>query len=1326
MPGAGDLVITELMYNPRNVPIEDSFEWFELHNPGTTAYSLAGCVLSEATRTHTIGTLNIEPGDFLTLAASALPGFTPDYVHDRDVMLVNSNGGGMTLTCASVLVDSVIYQTSGAWPTNTDGSAIALDPAHYNATDNDDGANWCLATASYGTQDNLGSPGLTNDSCACVPLTACPSPANCGEIADGCGGTLDCGSCTLPQTCGGGGTPNVCGQGACVPTTCSAEGAECGMISDGCGAQLDCGSCTDPETCGGGGTPNVCGCTPTSCSAQNANCGPLADGCGVTLDCGSCTAPETCGGGGDDNVCGCTPLVACPSGLDCGDYSDGCGGTIDCGSCTAPETCGGGGTDNVCGLPQPGAGQVIFTEIMPNPVTVDDTTGEWFELHNPTSSAFSLQGCTLEDNTGSFTISSELQIPAGGYLALARGASPGFTPDLVYTGLALNNTGDELHLICSSILIDEVVFGAGFPLTAGVAMNLDPASSSSTANDLAANWCDATESYNTDLGTPGAANTTCACTPLSSCPGTLDCGDYPDGCGSTISCGTCESNETCTNNVCTCVPLTACPGTLDCGDYADGCGGTINCGSCESNETCTDNVCTCVPLTACPGTLDCGDYSDGCGGTINCGSCESNETCTDNVCACVPLTACPGTLDCGDYSDGCGGTINCGTCESNETCTDNVCACVPLAVCPAGLNCGDYDNGCGGTINCGTCTDPLFCAGGGVPNVCGLPQPGAGQVIISEIMVDPTTAEPDNEWFELHNPSTAAFNLEGCVVADGAGSFTITGALVIPSGGYLSLARSEDPGFTPDYVYPTISLNNGGDSLTLTCSSTVVDAVVFTSGFPIDPGKAMNLSPDSLDATANDDAANWCIASVSYDGNLGTPGAANSTCGSAPTYTVGWCRLQFPPSMISIEGDERVVYGQVFVDGITDLTPGPDVDTQVIGQVGFGTNGSDPNTWTGWTVAEVNPDFSNADNDEYMASATIPAAGSYDYAFRFSADGGSNWTYCDLDPGTNDGYSPDDAGKLVSKTSHSIDWCRLQTATIDQEQGTSATAYGQLLITGLTDLDPRANNPHPIVKGQVGYGPDASVPPTDWTWVDATPNPGWLPSTDNPNDEYMATFSVPPMLGSPYDLAFRFSGDDGATWTYCDLDGTSSTPSYTVDQAGAMTSTASVTPTLFFSEYIEGSGTSNKAVEIYNPTGADVDLSDCEVRIYVNGASGTWTTINLTGSLADDDVHVVCDDSADPAILAVCDSTSTVTFFNGDDAVELVCNGVTLDVIGQIGFDPGTRWGTPPTSTLDHTLVRSCMVVAGDTNGSDAFDPAVEWDGYSQDTFTYLGFHTCP
>jgi hypothetical protein len=95
---------------------------------------------------------------------------------------------------------------------------------------------------------------------------------------------------------------------SCKPTTCAAQGKNCGSISDGCGGTLPCGSCTSPQTCGGGGVANVCGggssCTPTTCAAQGKNCGSISDGCGGTLTCGSCTSPQTCGGGSVANVCG--------------------------------------------------------------------------------------------------------------------------------------------------------------------------------------------------------------------------------------------------------------------------------------------------------------------------------------------------------------------------------------------------------------------------------------------------------------------------------------------------------------------------------------------------------------------------------------------------------------------------------------------------------------------------------------------------------------------------------------------------------------------------------------------------------------------------------------------------------------------------------------------------------------------------------------------------------------------------------------------------------------------------------------------------------------
>jgi hypothetical protein len=82
----------------------------------------------------------------------------------------------------------------------------------------------------------------------------------------------------------------------CTPTTCAAEGAQCGHISDQCGGTLACGDCPAPQTCGGGtpGVPNVCGCTPqTSCPADA--CGTVDDGCGGTIAC-ECTPGDVCVG----------------------------------------------------------------------------------------------------------------------------------------------------------------------------------------------------------------------------------------------------------------------------------------------------------------------------------------------------------------------------------------------------------------------------------------------------------------------------------------------------------------------------------------------------------------------------------------------------------------------------------------------------------------------------------------------------------------------------------------------------------------------------------------------------------------------------------------------------------------------------------------------------------------------------------------------------------------------------------------------------------------------------------------------------------------------
>lgn len=161
---------------------------------------------------------------------------------------------------------------------------------------------------------------------------------------------------------------------------------------------------------------------------------------------------------------------------------------------------------------------------------------------------------------------------------------------------------------------------------------------------------------------------------------------------------------------------------------------------------------------------------------------------------------------------------------------------------------------------------------------------------------------------------------------------------------------------------------------------------------------------------------------------------------------------------------------------------------------------------------------------------------------------------------------------------------------------------------------------------------------------------------------------------------------------------------------------------LFFSEYVEGTGT-NRAVEIYNPTDVPVSLgaSGYMLAFFFDGSTTIGGGVPLAGTLQPGATWVVAPTNAGAALLAKANQKFGTAWFDGNDAVALIHAGVAVDVVGQIGFDPGVAWGTGGNTTADHTLRRKASVTAGDPNGLDAFDPAVEWDAYPVDTFDGLG-----
>lgn len=166
--------------------------------------------------------------------------------------------------------------------------------------------------------------------------------------------------------------------------------------------------------------------------------------------------------------------------------------------------------------------------------------------------------------------------------------------------------------------------------------------------------------------------------------------------------------------------------------------------------------------------------------------------------------------------------------------------------------------------------------------------------------------------------------------------------------------------------------------------------------------------------------------------------------------------------------------------------------------------------------------------------------------------------------------------------------------------------------------------------------------------------------------------------------------------------------------------------TLFFSEYVEGSG-NNKLLELANPFTTPTSLTGCQLRLYSNGSPTPNQTLVLTQTIPAQDVLVFCNPGVAAAVMPQCDVVNDpVINWNGDDTIELSCNNTPIDVFGQIGFDPGLEWGAGVQSTQDNTLRRKCTVTAGDPAGTNVFDPAVQWDGFATDTFADIGAYGCP
>lgn len=160
----------------------------------------------------------------------------------------------------------------------------------------------------------------------------------------------------------------------------------------------------------------------------------------------------------------------------------------------------------------PDAGELIITEIMSNPAMVSDTKGEWFEVLNTTGNSLQINGLEIKDSgSNSHIIDSEspLIVDPGQVYVFAKSGNPdengGVRSDYVYNGFSLSNGEDEIILaLANGTIIDEVCYTDGWPLSAGISMEVNAGFLDHLQNDQAEHWVLASETYGDgDLGTPG-------------------------------------------------------------------------------------------------------------------------------------------------------------------------------------------------------------------------------------------------------------------------------------------------------------------------------------------------------------------------------------------------------------------------------------------------------------------------------------------------------------------------------------------------------------------------------------------------------------------------------------------------------------------------------------------------------------------------------------------------------------------------------------------------------------------------------------------------------
>ena len=171
-PMAGELLVTEIMYNPHNGLSDNNAEWIEVHNASNRDIVLDGCdIADEGAATGSTGSpveLNgpLNAGEYLVVARSADPAVNGGLMPFATFgFALRNSGDTVHVRCGGETLDAVTYGGAAGFPI---GEAISVQRSQDAMVGpHQEDTPWCLSTDIYlADPEHRGTPGTANTVCA--------------------------------------------------------------------------------------------------------------------------------------------------------------------------------------------------------------------------------------------------------------------------------------------------------------------------------------------------------------------------------------------------------------------------------------------------------------------------------------------------------------------------------------------------------------------------------------------------------------------------------------------------------------------------------------------------------------------------------------------------------------------------------------------------------------------------------------------------------------------------------------------------------------------------------------------------------------------------------------------------------------------------------------------------------------------------------------------------------------------------------------------------------------------------------------------------------